>query len=168
MLRPQGKSRATRQSDLHYPVQAEVEFVVRRGAHSVQTGSGQAVALSESEITLDSAHPLASGMEIELTLPWPGSPGSAEGCCCKSRGKRCGARGTARQSTLRNTDWKCGPNRKRCLRSNEPPKANRRNRASVRTCRTSLRWLHKGAQPQGSGPGPRRDLSSAPRCSPGF
>lgn len=87
MLRPQGKSRALRQSDRHHPVQSEVEFVVRRGAHSVQTGSGQAVELSGSEITVDSAYPLASGMEIELTLPWPGSPGTLKGLLLHIKGR---------------------------------------------------------------------------------
>jgi hypothetical protein len=87
MLRPQGKSRAKRQSDLYYPVQAGAELLVRRGAHSVQTGSGQAVELSGSEITVDSGYPLASGMEIELILPWPGFPGTVDGLLLHIKGR---------------------------------------------------------------------------------
>lgn len=37
-------------------------------------GRGEVVSLSAEELVFHSARPIASGMEIELTVPWPEPP----------------------------------------------------------------------------------------------
>src|SRR5579872_4765223 len=85
--RPQVKSRSKQKSDHRYPVQAEVAYVAKRGSRIVAKGCGQAVQLSGTELVLECANRLASGMDIELTLAWPGPIGMLGGLTLHIEGK---------------------------------------------------------------------------------
>jgi|SRR5581483_228873 len=85
--RPRVKSATKGKPDLHYPVQAQVEYVVRRGARAVERGSGHAVQLSGAELILECACPLPSGMDIELRLAWPGPIGTVDGLMLRIKGR---------------------------------------------------------------------------------
>ena len=88
-----GKPQARR--EIAYPVQAEVEYRLKDGRRIVEMGRSQTVSLSGTEVVLDSKRRLASGMEIDLILTWPGPLGTlgrlvlrVQGRTVASRGKR--------------------------------------------------------------------------------
>ena len=85
--RPQVNPKLKQKSDLHsYPVHAEVEYVARRG-RTVEKGYGQAFELSGTELVLDCGRRLASGMDIEVRLAWPGSLGILGGLMLHIKGR---------------------------------------------------------------------------------
>lgn len=62
----------TTPSDGSYRVNAAAEFAVRRGRRIVEQGHTHIVKLSQHELVLDASSRVASGVEIEFEVPWPG------------------------------------------------------------------------------------------------
>jgi hypothetical protein len=109
MLRPQGKTGAKRPADLHYPAQAQVEYVIKRGSQTVRTGCGQAITLSSNEVTIDSAAPLASGMDIELIVPWPAPAGTVDGLMLRIKGRTVRSQGNRATVLIAEYDFEMRP-----------------------------------------------------------
>ena len=74
---PRVKLQPKRKPTLFYPIQAEVEYVLRRGRRVIETGRGQTIKLSGNEVVLEAARPLPSGMAIQVTVAWPGPLGKS-------------------------------------------------------------------------------------------
>ena len=87
-----GKPRA--KHDIPYPVQADVEYRLKQGKRVVEVGRSQTVSLSGSEVVLDSKRRLASGMEIDLILTWPGPLGTLGCLVLRIQGRTLASRGT--------------------------------------------------------------------------
>ena len=103
--RPRVKSATKEKSDHGYPVRAEVKYVAKRGTRTIEKGCGQAVELSGTEVVLDCAHRLASGMDIELTLAWPGPLGTLGGLILHIKGRTLAAHGNHSTVAIREYDF---------------------------------------------------------------
>ena len=106
---PQVKPKLKQKSDLHYyPVHAEVEYVARLG-RTVEKGHGEAVQLGGTELVLDCGRPLASGMDIEVRLAWPGSLGILGGLMLHIKGRTSVNQGNRSTVEIVEYDFETGP-----------------------------------------------------------
>lgn len=54
-----------------YPADSALEYRLVRGRDIIQTGGGQTLNISDSGVLFESEHPLAPGLDIELSIRWP-------------------------------------------------------------------------------------------------
>jgi len=69
-----GNGRDERRSDCRYPINAEVEYILRRRQRVAESGRGQLVNISGGGILFKSAGAIPPRMGIELFIAWPARP----------------------------------------------------------------------------------------------
>ena len=66
-----------RRSACRYSLEAPIEYCITDPAEKTRTASGWGLDISETGISFLPAEPLAEGLEIQLSVPWPWAPGMA-------------------------------------------------------------------------------------------